>query len=65
MVIKMKYNIFFSSVEFVDFFFVDTTPFEDSYFTNPGDDTYDWSGVLPREVYLSNLLKVTWNSGIL
>ncbi|XP_022775710.1 purple acid phosphatase 7-like isoform X1 [Durio zibethinus] len=43
--------------EFVEFFFVDTTPFVDKYFTHPGDDTYDWKGVYPREYYLSNLLK--------
>lgn len=41
----------------VDFFFVDTTPFVDKYFTDPGDDTYDWSGVFPREEYLSTLLQ--------
>ncbi|KAI4369083.1 hypothetical protein MLD38_017572 [Melastoma candidum] len=39
------------------FFFVDTTPFEDKYFTHPGKDTYDWSGVLPRDKYLSDLKK--------
>ncbi|XVF85549.1 hypothetical protein PTKIN_Ptkin17bG0126100 [Pterospermum kingtungense] len=42
---------------FVEFFFVDTTPFVDKYFTDPGDETYDWKGVSPREQYLSNLLK--------
>ncbi|CAL0324840.1 unnamed protein product [Lupinus luteus] len=41
----------------VEFFFVDTTPFGDDYFNNPKDNTYDWSGVLPREHYLSNLLE--------
>lgn len=45
--------------EIVDFFFVDTTPFVDDYFTNPKNHTYDWRGVTPREDYLSNLLKVT------
>ncbi|XVF43465.1 hypothetical protein PTKIN_Ptkin02bG0042000 [Pterospermum kingtungense] len=43
--------------EFVEFFFVDTTPFVDKYFTDPGDDTYDWRGVYPREEYLLNLLQ--------
>lgn len=43
--------------EIVEFFFVDTTPFEDKYFSDPGDSTYDWRGVLPREEYLSNVLK--------
>ncbi|KAI4313652.1 hypothetical protein L6164_026611 [Bauhinia variegata] len=41
----------------VDFFFVDTTPFVDEYFTNPGNSTYDWKGILPRQAYLSQLLK--------
>ncbi|KAB1205984.1 Purple acid phosphatase 3 [Morella rubra] len=43
--------------EFVEFFFLDTTPFVDKYFTNPEDDVYDWRGILPREQYISNLLK--------
>lgn len=42
----------------VEFFFVDTTPFQDKYFTET-DHTYDWRGVLPRQQYLTNLLKVT------
>ena len=37
---------------------MDTTPFQDDYFTDPGEHTYDWSGVLPRQAYLSELLKV-------
>ncbi|KAE9610555.1 hypothetical protein Lal_00029744 [Lupinus albus] len=41
----------------VEFFFVDTTPFKDDYFDDPEDHTYDWNGVIPREAYLSNLLK--------
>ncbi|KAK9063819.1 hypothetical protein SSX86_017691 [Deinandra increscens subsp. villosa] len=40
----------------VEFFFVDTTPFQDKYFTEE-DQKYDWRGVLPREEYLSNVLK--------
>lgn len=43
--------------EIVEFFFVDTTPFVDKYFEEK-DHAYDWSGILPRESYLSNLLKV-------
>lgn len=45
------------NAEIVEFFFIDTTPFQDIYFTDPGESTYDWRGVLPREDYLSNLLK--------
>lgn len=48
---------FIVDAEIVEFFFVDTTPFSDKYFTNPEDDVYDWRGVLPRDQYLSNLLK--------
>ncbi|XP_027342124.1 purple acid phosphatase 8-like [Abrus precatorius] len=43
--------------EIVEFFFVDTTPFVEKYFTDPGEHTYDWESVLPREAYLSELLK--------
>ncbi|XWS69461.1 hypothetical protein CRYUN_Cryun04dG0181000 [Craigia yunnanensis] len=48
---------FILTAGFVEFFFVDTTPFVDTYFMDPGDDTYDWKGVSPREDYLSNLLE--------
>ncbi|KAK7399894.1 hypothetical protein VNO78_11089 [Psophocarpus tetragonolobus] len=41
--------------EIVEFFFVDTTPFVDEYFINPGEHTYDWEGVLPRSEYLETL----------
>ncbi|KAL6970068.1 Purple acid phosphatase 8 [Sarracenia purpurea var. burkii] len=44
------------NTEIAEFFFVDTTPFQDKYFTDPEDATYDWRGVLPREDYLKNLL---------
>ncbi|KAJ0651624.1 putative Acid phosphatase [Helianthus annuus] len=40
----------------VELFFVDTTPFQDKYFTET-DHQYDWRGVLPREEYMSRLLK--------
>ncbi|XP_049354198.1 purple acid phosphatase 8-like isoform X2 [Solanum verrucosum] len=43
--------------EIVDFFFIDTTPFVDDYFTNPKEHTYDWRGVLPKDKYLNDLLK--------
>ncbi|KAF4368459.1 hypothetical protein F8388_018583 [Cannabis sativa] len=48
---------FIVQAEIVDIFFVDTTPFVDKYFTNPGDQTYDWRGVLPRTSYISKQLK--------
>ncbi|CAL5339084.1 unnamed protein product [Camellia sinensis] len=47
---------FILNADIVEFFFVDTTPFVDKYFTDPGDNVYDWKGVLPRKNYLSNLL---------
>uniref|UniRef100_A0A5B6ZCV7 Purple acid phosphatase n=1 Tax=Davidia involucrata TaxID=16924 RepID=A0A5B6ZCV7_DAVIN len=43
--------------EIIEFLFVDTTPFQDKYFTELEDHIYDWRGVLPREEYLWNLLK--------
>ncbi|KAM0961043.1 hypothetical protein ACFX13_020794 [Malus domestica] len=48
---------FIVDAEIVEFFFVDTTPFVDKYFTDPEESVYDWSGILPRNDYLSNLLK--------
>lgn len=50
--------------EIVDFFFVDTTPFQLKYWTHPKDDHYDWRGVTPREKYLANLLKVHILNGL-
>ncbi|PRQ40984.1 putative Acid phosphatase [Rosa chinensis] len=44
-------------IAIAEFFFVDTTPFVDDYFTNPKEHVYDWRGVLPREDYLPKLLK--------
>ncbi|KAK4750980.1 hypothetical protein SAY87_004462 [Trapa incisa] len=38
-------------------FFVDTTPFVKSYFTDPEGQTYDWRGVKSRRVYINSLLK--------
>ncbi|KAJ1430569.1 Metallo-dependent phosphatase-like [Sesbania bispinosa] len=45
------------NAEVAEFLFVDTTPFVDKYFTEPEDHVYDWRGILPREQYISNLLK--------
>lgn len=56
---KNKLNLFLWGTEFTEFVFVDTTPLVDEYFTDPKDHTYDWKGVLPRQEYISNLLKVT------
>ncbi|XP_066354382.1 purple acid phosphatase 4-like [Miscanthus floridulus] len=48
---------FIVNAEIVNFFFVDTTPFQLKYWTHPKDDHYDWRGVAPREKYINNLLK--------
>lgn len=47
---------FIVNAEIVEFFFLDTTPFVDMYFSDE-DHTYDWRGVMPRKTYLSNLLE--------
>ncbi|XP_061985835.1 purple acid phosphatase 4-like [Populus nigra] len=48
---------FIVNTEIAEFFFVDTTPFVDKYFLEPKDHVYDWSGILPRKSYLSNVLE--------
>ncbi|KAI4357443.1 hypothetical protein L6164_001391 [Bauhinia variegata] len=48
---------FIVNAEIAEIFFVDTNPFVDKYFTEPEGHVYDWRGILPREKYLSNLLK--------
>ncbi|XP_009607042.1 purple acid phosphatase 3 [Nicotiana tabacum] len=45
------------NTDVAEFFFVDTTPFQDMYFTYPKDHTYDWRDILPRQDYLDNILK--------
>ncbi|CAK7326862.1 unnamed protein product [Dovyalis caffra] len=47
---------FILNAEIAEFFFVDTTPFVDMYFTDE-EHTYDWRGVTPRKAYLASLLK--------
>ncbi|KAJ4710156.1 Purple acid phosphatase [Melia azedarach] len=39
-----------------EFFFVDTTPFVESYFTD-AEHIYDWSNVIPQSTYIMSLLK--------
>ncbi|KAK9107531.1 hypothetical protein Syun_023542 [Stephania yunnanensis] len=43
--------------EIAEFFFVDTSPFVDMYFQPKAEHHYDWRGVLPRQNYISNVLK--------
>ncbi|CAA0806858.1 Purple acid phosphatase 17 [Striga hermonthica] len=48
---------FVVNTEIADFFFVDTTPFVEEYFTNPEDHMYDWRGVVPKKRYMSRTLR--------
>ncbi|KAK1588543.1 hypothetical protein Q3G72_024455 [Acer saccharum] len=48
---------FIVNTEIVELFFVDTTPFVDKYFLKPKKHHYDWRGVIPRNNYLTKLLK--------
>ncbi|OVA03251.1 Phosphoesterase domain [Macleaya cordata] len=48
---------FILNAEIAEFFFIDTSPFVDSYFNTPEGHTYDWRGVTPRNNYIANLLK--------
>lgn len=49
---------FLVNTQIADFFFIDTNPFVDKYWSNPKHYKHDWRGVIPRQRYLSNLLKV-------
>ncbi|KAK2630781.1 hypothetical protein QOZ80_3BG0287730 [Eleusine coracana subsp. coracana] len=48
---------FVVSAEIVDFFFIDTTPFQLKYWTHPKDHIYDWRGVTSRQQYIHTSLK--------
>ncbi|XP_057794159.1 purple acid phosphatase 4-like isoform X2 [Salvia miltiorrhiza] len=48
---------FILNADIAEFFFIDTTPLQDKYFTDPEDQVYDWRGVLPRDKYISTLLQ--------
>ncbi|XP_057804919.1 purple acid phosphatase 17-like [Salvia miltiorrhiza] len=48
---------FIVNAELAELFFVDTSPFVDEYFTNPGDHVYDWRDVSPVKTYIAHLLK--------
>ena len=50
--------VLFDSPGFADLFFIDTNPFVNKYFEQPKNHNYDWRGILPREKYVSNLIKV-------
>lgn len=43
---------------FVEFFFIDTTPFVDKYWGPEQKRTFDWRGIGPRQEYLDASLKV-------
>ncbi len=44
--------------KFVEFFFIDTTPFVDEYWNSTGKETFDWRGLAPREEQLWSQLQV-------
>jgi hypothetical protein len=46
------------SVELAEIFFVDTTPFVQSYFTDAEGHNYDWRGIGSPRAYIANLIKV-------
>lgn len=41
----------------VELYFVDTSPFVNKYWEIPNEDTYDWRGVIPRDMYLKRQLQ--------
>lgn len=55
---QLSNNSSFFSLEIAEFFFVDTTPFVEKYWTDPKDHTYDWREVAPRKNYMETVLKV-------
>ncbi|MFQ6629158.1 hypothetical protein Gotur_008267 [Gossypium turneri] len=48
---------FLVNTEIAELFFIDTTPFVDEYFRNPKHQKFDWRGVIPRNKYLTRVLK--------
>nr|ABK92913.1 unknown [Populus trichocarpa] len=48
---------FIVNAELAEIFFVDTTPFVQSYFTNAEGHTYDWRGIGSPRSYIANLIK--------
>ncbi|XP_052186128.1 purple acid phosphatase 17-like [Diospyros lotus] len=51
------FRSFILNTGIAEFFFVDTTPFVDNYFTDPDGQIYDWRGIQHRPSYLCSLLK--------
>lgn len=48
---------FIVNAELAEIFFVDTTPFVQSYFTKAEGHTYDWRGIGSPRSYIANLIK--------
>ncbi|KAL9372314.1 hypothetical protein Peur_034558 [Populus x canadensis] len=48
---------FIVDAELAEIFFVDTTPFVKSYFTDAEGHTYDWRGIGSPRAYIANLIK--------
>ncbi|GFP85754.1 purple acid phosphatase 3 [Phtheirospermum japonicum] len=50
---------FVVGAEIAELFLVDTTPFVNNYFKDPGEHKYDWRDVSPVKSYTAHLLKVS------
>ncbi|KAJ6748947.1 TARTRATE-RESISTANT ACID PHOSPHATASE TYPE 5 [Salix purpurea] len=48
---------FIVNAELAEIFFVDTTPFVKSYFTDAKGHTYDWRGIGNPRAYIANMIK--------
>ncbi|KAJ4823619.1 Purple acid phosphatase 17 [Turnera subulata] len=48
---------FIVNAELAEIFFVDTTPFVQSYFTNPEGQNYDWRGIGSPRAYIAKIIK--------
>jgi len=44
--------------KFVEFFFIDTTPFVNDYWSEEEHRKFDWRGIGPRQEYLDAQLEV-------
>lgn len=58
--LTMLYNTYFPGHchKFVEFFFIDTTPFVDKYWSPEQKRTFDWRGIGHRQTYLDTQLEV-------
>lgn len=57
-ILTRYFHLLSISIEIAEIFFVDTTPFVKTYFTDAKGHTYDWRGIISRKAYIANLLEV-------